>query len=92
MQLIMGSKIANTSRRPDLDIDRTTERDGCLFCFPAITEFNYAPEDMLFVFSGSGAIVIPPENPDVGTAFAAQLKEASLLKPAHVIFFVIPIY
>jgi hypothetical protein len=88
----VGSKIANTSRRPDLGIDRTTERDGGLFCFAAIAEFNYAPDDMLFVFSGSGAIVIPPENPDVGTAFAAQLKEASLLKPAHVVSFAIPIY
>jgi hypothetical protein len=88
----MGSKIANTSRYPNLGLDRTTERNGGLFCFPAIAEFNYAPDDMLFVFSGPGAIVIPPENPDVGTALAAQLKEASLLKPAHVVSFPIPIY
>jgi hypothetical protein len=81
----MRGKIAYTFRRPDLGIDRTTKSDDGLFSFPAISQFNYAPDNLLFVSSFSRSTFIPPENPNVWTAFALQLKKTSLLKSAHTI-------
>jgi hypothetical protein len=76
----MGSEIAYTFRRPELDIDRTTKRDDGLFCFPAISQFGYTPDDLLFICPLSEGIFIPPENPNVWNAFAFQLKETSLFE------------
>jgi hypothetical protein len=70
----MSSQIEDEPRRPDISIDRTPESDDGHFCFPAISEFNYAPHDLLLVSPFSGATVIPSENPDVWTAFAFQLE------------------
>ncbi len=87
----MGGEIAYSFRRSDLGIDRTTKSDGDLFRLPAISQFGYAPDDLLFVCPLSRGIFIPPENPNVWNAFAFELKETSLLKSAHTISFALSI-
>ena len=87
----MGREIAYSFRPSDFDIDRTAKSDDGLFRFPAIAQFGYVPDDLLFVcplFRGS---LIPPENPNVRNAFAFEFKETSLLKSAHTISFALTI-
>jgi hypothetical protein len=87
----MCSKIAYTFWRPDLGIDGTTKSNDGLFRFLAISQFSYAPDDLLFICSLSEGIFVPPENPNVWTASTLQLKETSLLKSAHTISFALSI-
>jgi len=70
----MGGEIAYTFRRSELGIDRTTKSGDSLFRFPAISQFGYSPDDLLFICPLSQGIFIPPENPNVWNAFAFQLK------------------
>jgi hypothetical protein len=42
---------------------------------PSISQFNYAPDNLFFVSSFSRSAFIPPENPNIWTAFALQLVE-----------------
>jgi hypothetical protein len=67
----MGSEIAYTFRRPDLSIDGTTKSDDGLFSFPAISQFNYSPDNLLFVSSLSRSIFIPSEKPTRLDGFCA---------------------
>jgi hypothetical protein len=76
---------------PTLGVDRTTERNHVLFRFPAISQFGYVPDDLLFVCPLFRGIFIPPENPNVWNAFAFEHKETSLLKSAHTISFALSI-
>ena len=46
----MGGEIAYGFRRSDLGIDRTTKSDGDLFRLSAISQFGYAPDDLLFIY------------------------------------------
>jgi hypothetical protein len=87
MQSIMSREIAYSFRRSDFGIDRTTKSDDSLFRLPAISQFGYAADDLLFICPLSQSSFIPPENPNVWDALAFQLKETSLLKSAHTIFF-----
>jgi hypothetical protein len=91
MQTIMGGEIAYTFRCSDLGVDRTTQSYHVLFRFPAISQFGYAPDDLLFICPLSQSLFIPPENPNVWNTFAFQLKETSLLKSAHTISFALSI-
>jgi hypothetical protein len=50
MQSIVVGEIAYSSRRPDVGIDRTTKSGDGLFRFPAISDFGYAPDDLLFIY------------------------------------------
>jgi hypothetical protein len=67
---------------------RTESHDG-LLRFSAISQLGYIADDLLFPYSLSSAAVIPPENPNVWTAFALYLEETSVLKSAHTISFCI---
>jgi hypothetical protein len=49
MQSIMGGENAYTFRLSDLSIDRTSKSDDNLFRFAAISQFGYAPDDLLFI-------------------------------------------
>jgi hypothetical protein len=49
MQSIMGGEIAYSFRRSDLSVDKTTKSDGDLFRLPAISQFGYVPDDLLFM-------------------------------------------
>jgi hypothetical protein len=70
----MGSEIADTSRRPGLRVDQTTESGDSIFCFTAISELDHAPNNLLPVFPHSRAIVIPSEDPHVRTGLVYQLE------------------
>jgi hypothetical protein len=62
MQSIMDGEIAYSFRRSDLSIDRTTKSDDGLLRFPAISQFGYSPDDLLFVYPLSQGVFIPPES------------------------------
>jgi hypothetical protein len=91
MQTIVGGEIAYTFWRSDLGVDRTAQSDHVLFRFPAISQFGYVPDDLLFVCPLSRGIFIPPENLNVWNSFAFELKETSLLKSAHTVSFALSI-
>ena len=74
----MGGEIAYSFRRSDLGIDRTTKSADDLFRFPAISQFGYVPDDLLFICPLFRGIFIPPENPNVWNSFAFEFKETSL--------------
>jgi hypothetical protein len=87
MQSIMGGEIAYTFRRSDLGINRAAKRDDSFFRFPAISQFSYGADDLLFVRSFSRNTFIPPEDPSVWTTLTVLFKKTSLLKSPHMFSF-----
>jgi hypothetical protein len=87
----MGGQVTDTSRYPNFDINSATESHDGLFRFSAIPQLSYVPDNFLSADSLSSAAVIPPEHPNIWTAFALQLEEAASLKPAHTISFCVPL-
>jgi hypothetical protein len=74
----MGGEIAYTFRGSGLGIDRTTKSGDGLFRFAAISQFGYAPNDLLFICPLPRRIFIPPENPNVRNSFAFELIQSPL--------------
>jgi hypothetical protein len=74
MQSIMGGEIAYTFRRSDRGIDRTTKSDDGLFRFPAISQFGYAPDDLLFICPLSQVFSYHLKTQTSGTLLRFNLK------------------
>ena len=74
MQSTMGGEIAYSFRRSDLSIDRTTKSDDSLFRLPAISQFGYAPDDLLFIYPLPKVVSYHLKTQTSGTLLRSNLK------------------
>ncbi|MGC1423959.1 MAG: hypothetical protein WA354_06145 [Terracidiphilus sp.] len=83
----MSIEITHCARSPNVDIDQTAKRYDRFFSISPASELACCPNDLLFIDSFSGGVVVPSENPDAYTALPFQFEKTSLLKSVHSISF-----
>jgi hypothetical protein len=92
MSSIVRIEITYCLRSPNVNVDQTSKRYNRFFSISPASKLAGCPNNLFFIDSFSTGVVIPPENPNVWTAFTLQLKETSLLKPVHAFSFPFPLY
>jgi hypothetical protein len=83
MSAIVRIEVTHCLRTPNVNVDETAKRYNGFLSISPVSNLASRPNDLFLVNSLSGGVVVPSEDPYVGTAFPLHFEKTSLLISAH---------
>ncbi|HTF68861.1 MAG TPA: hypothetical protein VK638_39890 [Edaphobacter sp.] len=76
---VVGNEFRDGFRHCELGVDCVAKRIGCFLRIPEMRIASYSSEGSFPIGASPVGLFIPAEHPHIGTGFALQSQEASLL-------------